>query len=230
MKNTSYEHKDTCRLDETSGTYQYDCSGLAAEFVLGKLLPQHRKVLCQDDQGRGECDDYIDCGDSGIAENYNRPLAGDFYDYFMNHGTSSEYWVMINNFAEVQPGDIIAVKYYDPNNQNNTTGHIMIAHSSPKKLVNKEYSLFVIDSAQSGHGQDSRQYASNNNGIGKGLMWFGVDANGKPIYYRWSGATNCKYCINDAADDVEGCAESEVCNSDKYLEGIAIGRAIGRED
>jgi hypothetical protein len=85
--------------------------------------------------------------------------------------------------ADAMPGDVLAYKHpvHDPN-----TGHVMFIYSVPEaSTVNPgEFWVWVSDSTASHHGDDPRQ--ASGNGVGKGRMWFGVDAHGLPVYYRWS--------------------------------------------
>jgi hypothetical protein len=143
-------------------------------------------------------------------QRHGRPLARDFYAYFTSLPTRDRAeiggWCRVEQLAQAQRGDILAYKYTPQVRQiKGTTGHVLIIFSRPQKLENGEYVVLVVDSTRSAHGDDTRR-EGHEAGVGCGKMWFGTDANGRPIYYRWSGPAAPRN-------------ESDV-------EGIAIGRAL----
>jgi hypothetical protein len=90
----------------------------------------------------------------------DRPLAEDFYNAIVKQ----KDFIQIKKLAQVQAGDIIAIKYIpdeDPKTKDNT-GHVMLVVEPPKKrdstkpLVKKtfQWEVMVIDQSCSGHGQD----------------------------------------------------------------------------
>jgi hypothetical protein len=104
----------------------------------------------------------------------------------------------------------------------------------------------VVDSAASGHGRDSRDTCTSkekncpynddkHKGIGVGVMYFGVNDEGHPIYYRWSDWDSCKYLNDDCKDcDFQPACNDYICKSgspDKNgiskwnkINGILVGR------
>lgn len=150
-------------------------------------------------------------------------------------------------------------------NRKPSTGHVLIAWSSPRKSYKNckdcckdkkyktsrctkhdEYYIKVVDSANSGHRKDTRDtctskekdcpYIDNKHkGIGVGVMYFGVNDEGKPIYYRWSNWDSCKYSNYDCKDcDSHTTCNDYICKNgspDKNgiskwnkIDGILVGR------
>lgn len=129
---------------------------------------------------------------------------------------------------------------YEGHGKNPSTGHVMIALSEPvkskmncidcckhKKYKNSrctqhdEYYITIADSADSPHRKDSRDNCNSNEkdcpyindkhkGIGKGTMYFGVNKEGEPIYYRWSDWDSYKYQTYDCN---KNCKISDSCPS-----------------
>ncbi len=180
---TSYQH--TTEVDEDKGIYKVDCSGLA-DYVLKRVALENYQQIPHDGEPR--------------------PYAEHFYQFFKSldyaDSAPSGGWCQIRNLANAGPGDIIVYEYTEAyKKEKGTTGHVMIIQSKPVQQSNGEYIVWVIDSANSGHGSDTR----TGSGVGKGKMWFGVDSNGCPVFYRWSRS--------DGEKHYEG------------LLGITIGRA-----
>lgn len=106
----------------------------------------------------------------------------------------------INNITQVQPGDIIAIKYLD----SGTTGHAMMvdslakAHSalSPMVAGTTQYSITVIDSSSGSHGAaDTRRTSpsATSNGVGRGTIRVYVDSALKPVGYSWADEAGSTY-------------------------------------
>ncbi|MFH0815336.1 MAG: hypothetical protein V1934_00760 [Methanobacteriota archaeon] len=159
-------------IQEEDFAYIADCSGFV-DFVLNRELPGHYAQIAFD------------------QNNESRPLAQDYYDYFasLGAGNSTAAWSRVAEMKDARPGDIIAYKHDPPSE--GSTGHVMIIDSTPQPSDTPgQYWVWVIDSALSGHGDDTRDTDDDNvrftDGIGRGKMWFGVDGEGGPSYYRWS--------------------------------------------
>ena len=79
----------------------------------------------------------------------------------------------------------------------------MVAWSFPddESENEDEFSIYVIDSSGSGHDDDTRKTDRDNvfdeEGIGKGKMWFGNKDRNRPVYYRWSEYNGCKYTLHE---------------------------------
>lgn len=113
---------------------------------------------------------------------------------------AQNHFTQIKNIKQVQPGDLIAVKYTD----GNVTGHTMLVDGVPrpqsamKPVVagTTQYALTVIDSSSSNHGATDTRVKSpstTGNGIGRGDIRIYVDASLKPLGYSWSNESGSPY-------------------------------------
>jgi hypothetical protein len=187
IKATSYQHQT--QVYAKDGIYKVDCSGFV-DYILEQVAPEHYRQI--------------------PYQSHGRPLARDFYDYFISLPTRDRGeiggWCRIEKLRQAQRGDILAYKYTPQVRKiKGTTGHVLIFFSKPEKLENGEYLVLVVDSAQSAHGDDSHR-DDQKTGIGRGKMWFGTDTNDHPIYYRWSELASPR--------------------NESNVEGIVIGRAL----
>lgn len=215
---TSYEHHyciTTGMSYDTKKHWATDCSGLGG-FALFETLPYHYKLIDDDRSAHTKAD---------------RPLARDFYKFLDKQDTThrdknNQCWQKIEKLEDAKQGDFLVVAY-DENADTNSTGHVMWIDEAPKKDGHGRYRVKVIDSANSGHGDDTRHNSNTYNcedgkkcGIGRGDMWFDVNDEGHANFYRWSSKDGKKYC---KYKDDEHCN----CKHDKCeLKGIVIGRAL----
>lgn len=236
LRETGYVHYQNKTMDEENGIYKYDCSGFVGEFILKYALPDHYKDLVENMKkfSRDE-----------------RPKARDFYDYF-NQILSKKienrntYWHVFTSMEKTRPGDIIVAKYDEQwrksmirKCKSANTGHVMIAWSYPV-FSGREYSLYVVDSSGSGHGDDTRKslydVVPGTGGIGMGMMWYGVNQKERrPVYYRWSSSKGCRYTLRDTKTNCDG-QEKDLCcvgrdcdHPQSYyqrLEGIIMARPM----
>lgn len=115
----------------------------------------------------------------------------------------------IDTVTSIQAGDVIAMKYLDPNPP--ATGHVMVVASAPTLFQNadgsqpepqpsglnnyEQYLVKVIDSSSNFHGTDDTRYSATTKtaykGTGSGFFRLYVDKTKKTILgYTWS---NSKY-------------------------------------
>ena len=124
------------------------------------------------------------------------PYADTYHDAILAHNN----FTPIINIQNVQPGDIIAIKY----NDSSVTGHTMMVDSlakaeraqSPLVAGTTQYALTVIDSSSGHHGAaDTRVTApsTTHNGIGKGDIRVYVNASLRPVGYSWSNEPGSQY-------------------------------------
>lgn len=165
-KETLYQHKTD--VDEDRGHFFYDCSGFIS-YAVKRVSPEA----------------YSEIPISGRRE--KRPLAKDFYHLFVKVRSSpSKHWKEIPHAIDLKPGDIIA--WLRPENHRSThTGHVMIVLSEPSvnPALSNEILVKVIDSSHARHAQDSR--SKGKTGLGTGTIGIFVDAEGRPLKYRWRG-------------------------------------------
>jgi hypothetical protein len=197
---THYEHHPAlgANISRAEGIYDTDCSGYV-DYVLNLTVPTWYDAITY--YGDGE-----------------RPLAEDLYGFFAQ-AQPERGWTRVRKMADAEPGDLLAYKHpiHDPN-----TGHVVFIHSHPEpSMVNDgEYWVWVSDSTASHHGEDPRE--TTGNGVGRGKMWFGVDHDGRPIYFRWSSVDGERlyYPISIARATEEGASipgADRIANRAEYI-------------
>ena len=181
-KESHYQH--TTHVDEAAGVYDVDCSGLLC-YVLKKHLPEHYAAIPS-------------------SKTHHRPLALQFYEAFTNGSEkNARYWRQIRSLKDAKPGDVIVWRKAEQI-AGKDTGHVMIIDQPPVEDGQGLYRVTIIDSTESPHADDARKEGAT--GVGRGTMWFLVDAAGHPTGYHWR-------LRNGKSRDIE----------------IAIGRAIEGE-
>jgi hypothetical protein len=157
IKSTEYKHKTD--IDESKGSYYCDCSGFVG-YVL------NRTVAKDDPKGP-------------LGDGKRRPLAMDYAKAFEAAPTKAdggEGWLQIARLTDARPGDIIAWRKDKPVPGN--TGHVVIIAERPELESDGLVRVVVIDSTTRPQVDDTR--AKGTSGIGRGTMWFAVDAEGRP--------------------------------------------------
>jgi cell wall-associated NlpC family hydrolase len=172
MKVTAYEH--TTAVDESTGTFKYDCSGFVG-YALTRVLPAQLAAV----KAFG-----------GVV----RPLAMHYETFFESiaPGASKGGWSRVARAVDARPGDVVAwLKPAELVSSN--TGHVMIvtgaATINPKRA--DEILIPVTDSTSSFHGPADTRYPSAD-GLGRGAIGIIVDAAGNPLRYRWTGGYSTK--------------------------------------
>ena len=161
IRDTKYQHDIDIR--ESEGIVYADCSSLT-RFVLEEAAPKHLAEVREDQGGA---------------------LSKNFYHYFSGlDEKGTRFWKRIDNFEDVQPGDLI-VWASNGLTERGTTGHIMTAMGRPERHSKNKYSIRIVDSARSSHADDTREKMESPEGVGMGTMWFGTDDDGKPIQWWW---------------------------------------------
>jgi len=190
---TDYRHKDTTvTWKGSSGARatisRTDCSGLVNAVLqrsYGWGPEQFRRWL-----GRA------------------RPVASSYHDAI----DTERGFRRIAAVGEIQPGDLIAIRYPDgsPN-----SGHIMVVAGAPQAHVasapavagTAQWTVEVIDSSQSGHGNADNRYLGNHRfraGIGHGRLRLYADGAGRITGYSWSTQANSEYYTPDQRHLVVG--------------------------
>ncbi len=171
MTSTTYRHRT--RVIEAAGVYETDCKGLIA-FLLRKISPAHLAVL-------------------PVAAGRRKPRAVEYHEFFSDQPAighpSPTYWNRVPTLAETQPGDILAWRYREIVPGKNT-GHVLIIDSTPEQVEGNVYRVEVVDSTATSHDEDTRPRGTS--GIGKGVMWFRVNADGQAVAYQRNSATPFK--------------------------------------
>jgi len=185
---TSYEHHYCVTSGMPYSTKKHwatDCSGLGG-FVLFETLPYHYKLLDESRSAWAKAD---------------RPLATDFYEFIKkqptkHHKDRNQCWQRIKNIEDAHQGDFLVVKYNEKTaHKKHSTGHVMWIDEVHNGLLDHR-KITVIDSANNGHGSDTRNDHNTYNckgskdcGIGKGNIWVYPDK-GEPKSYTWKAHPN----------------------------------------
>lgn len=167
MKTTVYQH--TTSVDESTGTFKYDCSGFLG-YALRRVLPEQFEAI-------------------QTWNRVERPLAKHFTSYYasIEPGKVKGGWTRVARAIDLVPGDVVAwLKPADLVSAN--TGHVMIVRAAPKKNPARgdEVLVPITDSTASPHGSTDSRW-SDGDGLGTGTIGLIVDGKGAPIRYRWSG-------------------------------------------
>ena len=129
---------------------------------------------------------------------HRRPLARVYHDEVeAEHG-----FKRIKKITEIQPGDILAVKYLDGVKKD--TGHVMIVAEAPRprdatepiEPATRQWEVVVIDSSKSGHGPDDTRRKPDKtfyNGVGKGTIRLYTNSQGEIVGYTWSTLKKSEY-------------------------------------
>jgi hypothetical protein len=161
-KSTTYTH--TTFIDESTGTYDVDCSGFT-NFVLQQVDAPAFATLVEYSSPRP------------YAAEYAR-----FYAALPTAGTGS--WHPVVTPMELVPGDIVA--WVEPPQLNSTdTGHVMVV-AEPPVAANGEVDVKIIDSTSTGHGDTDPRTAADATGVGEGTVAITVSDAGAPTGYRWA--------------------------------------------
>lgn len=163
MRQSNYSHKT--RVDEASGTFEYDCSGFL-DYAIERVATHAYEAV--------------------RAARSSRPLAA-AYERLLESPPPASGWRSLSRVDGLRSGDVIA--WVKPEGiESRDTGHVMIAASTPLARAGQpgEYEVVVIDSAASGHGNGDTRTATGNSGLGTGTIVLRVNEAGAPIGYRWS--------------------------------------------
>ena len=155
VKSTSYSHHSA--IDEDSGSFVTDCSGLVT-WLLRQELPEHLAAV-------------------PIRHGRSHPVAVDFQEAFAAGATG---WQRITRVQDVRPGDVLAWRYLNPK-PGKSTGHVMVIDSAATSDGENDFSVAVFDSTTAPHDDDTR---SDADGVGRGIIHLRVDADGAPVEVR----------------------------------------------
>ncbi|HMJ16343.1 MAG TPA: hypothetical protein VK524_33245 [Polyangiaceae bacterium] len=165
---SSYSH--VTRVNERTGSYEFDCSGMAA-WVLRRSAPQaHSAVL------------------HGLRN--SRPLARNYYFRIAatRPGKARWGWQRVSRVEDTRPGDVIA--WLKPEILRSPyTGHVAFVTAPPDPLPGTSGAFLVrIADASSYQHQDDSRVATGNTGFGFGTILVQADPEtGAPVAYGWFG-------------------------------------------
>jgi hypothetical protein len=162
---------------------------------------------------------HTDC--SGFVDHLLMHVDGyspdDFKRWFGSHRPTAERYhdaiiegrgfVAVAAVGDLQPGDVIAVKYL---NRRDNTGHIMMVVNAPTRMVaakpfvmgSEQWAVDVIDSSESGHGpMDTRHKQGigghDHDGLGRGVFRLYAGAHGEVTGFSWSTAAASRFIAPD---------------------------------
>jgi len=212
--------------DPVTPPHLSEATKLLAAITPAKTNYQHKEIVVTwPDAGEAQC--RTDCSgllDAVLKRSYHlsdeqlatwfgakRPLATHYHST-IERGRG---FLEIKKVAEIQPGDILAIKY-PPGGEN--TGHVMLVadkprlHNASAPLVEntQQWEVDIIDSTRSAHGSgDTRMHAdkSSSDGLGKGTIRIYANENGEVAGYTWSVGKSSKF-------------------SDQATHSLAIGRVM----
>lgn len=121
------------------------------------------------------------------AQKINRPTAASYAGFFRNISTtiqSGSLFVRIARVADLQKGDMLGVAY----NTSGSTGHFMFVMAPPLEVSSSVFSVWIMDSSNGVHSNDTRKAAgcTSGCGLGTGTIYLQVDTVGAPINFYWS--------------------------------------------
>ena len=161
-KTSRYSHKTS--VDEENGSYALDCSGLAS-WILKRVAPEQFASVPKNGK--------------------SHPRAVEFHTAFAAAPTGekgAKGWRRIEKLMDARPGDILVWRKEEIK-PGDSTGHVMLVDQAPVEDKGGRVRVVVLDSTGSGHAEDTR--SDGESGVGRGTMWFDVDADGRPTAYRW---------------------------------------------
>ena len=130
----------------------------------------------------------------------SNPKASDYY----NSVNSTSPFAQVKFIKDVQPGDLIFLKYTDGHLSRDgaeDTGHVMLINSVPQRVPNpalvddelETWSVEVIDSSASGHGPTDTRY------LGKGKFTGGIGKGTAQLLFAPDTGLVAGYCWSDLA-------------------------------
>lgn len=170
LKTSTYSH--TTYVDETTGRFDFDCSGFVG-YALSRALPDRLSAV-------------------KTFTAVSRPLAKDYESFFAALPTAATTagWTRVARAADLRAGDVVAW-LKPPTLVSTNTGHVMIVRD--KAWVNParadEVLVPITDSTASPHGATDTR-APSGQGLGSGVVGLLVDGSGAPIGYRWTGGVS----------------------------------------
>jgi hypothetical protein len=165
MRVTRYQH--TTAVDESSGSYVYDCSGFV-DYAMGRVLAADLR---------------------SIPHTKSRPRAADIERY-LHRGLIDpiDGWQALAGVDALGPGDVIAWLATEDSTTGDT-GHVMVVLEAPTQdsARSREWLVRVADSTLHPHARDSRKPGVT--GLGTGTIGLVADR-GTPTAFYWRGGVS----------------------------------------
>ena len=164
MRSSRYQH--TTEVNETAGSYFYDCSGMI-DYAAGRAVSGDAKAL--------------------PTSTSVRPLAGDI-EHYLRGGLQRpiDGWTAVARADALRPGDVIAWLVTEDSTSGDT-GHVMLVLSAPTPNPARpgEWLVTVADSTLSPHASDTRHKPKT--GLGSGTIGLIAEQGGAPTAFYWRG-------------------------------------------
>src|SRR5580658_1869098 len=166
MKSSAYSHRT--HVDEASGLFDYDCSGLL-NYALGRASPDALLAV--------------------RATTTRRPRSAEFVAFLegIPAGGRRGRWQRVARVQELSAGDVIVwLKPVGPHSTN--PGHTMMVPGAPTpdREQSDAFVVPVVDSTGLAHGSSDARANEHRTGLGQGMIVLLTDRAGAPIGYRWS--------------------------------------------
>lgn len=165
-KSTKYSH--TTMVDETTFTYDVDCSGFT-NYALQRVAPDVFQNL--------------------VTHYGSRPVAEDYVHMIENHAGEGR-WTAVSKVTDLVAGDIVTW-LEPPTSKSSNTGHVMVVAKTPYLVSGStDYHVLVIDSTESAHGGSMDIRTGSQTGVGEGIIILHTNSSKAPIGYYWSTDPN----------------------------------------
>ncbi len=164
VKQTRYQPQTF--LDGETGTFYFDCSGMA-NWLIKRVSPQAFRAV---DRERPVAVSYVRIIDRAWRSSYR------------------DGWKKIERMEDVRPGDMFAWRRPDWFPEAAITGHVGFFLERPRKLdsIPGAWEARIVDSTSEPHKDDSRPIEGEG-GWGTGTMLFFTNEQGDVIGYGWHG-------------------------------------------
>jgi hypothetical protein len=163
---SAYRHHT--RVDEASGTFEYDCSGFLG-YALSRAVPDALAEL--------------------QATTRRRPRSLEIVALLQSipPGGRRGRWQRLSRVSDLLPGDVIAwLKTAESRSTN--TGHTMIVHGVPTADPERPGAFVapIADATEHPHVPGDLRADAHTTGLGRGEIVLLADGAGAPVGYRWS--------------------------------------------
>lgn len=179
LANTNYEHGQGSVTWSGTVASHTDCSGFIDHLLM------HDDGLAADDFKRWF--------------GSKRPTAERYHDAVVE----GRGFTRLGSVTELRPGDLIAIKYLT---RHDNTGHIMLVIEAPQRMNptppyidgTLQWSVAVIDSSESGHGNTDTRHkrgdgGHDHDGLGRGVFRLYANAQGQVTGFAWSTLKASKF-------------------------------------
>jgi hypothetical protein len=166
VRASTYRHHT--RVDEASGTFEYDCSGFLV-YALSRAAPDALAAL--------------------QATAARRPRSEEIVAFLegIPAGGRKGRWERVGRVQDLGPGDVVAWRKTAESRSTNT-GHTMIVHGAPAADPERPGAFVVpiVDSTEHPHVPGDERADAHRTGLGHGEVVLLADETGAPVGYRWS--------------------------------------------